>query len=114
MAETVQTLDPEQLGTDQLLDQIQQAKAAAAQLEGSLAVLLDELSRRYEVGDIDPSFSHNDWSFAWSAGRTRWEYPQEVAEIDALLKATKKRSEADGSAIRSTGASFWTIRPPKS
>ena len=105
---------PADLSTDHLLNQIAMVKAAAAQLDGSLAVLLDELSTRMESGDIDPSFNHNDWSFNWCAGRARWSYPQEVGEIEALLNATKKRSQADGSASRTLGNPFWTIKPPQS
>lgn len=115
MVELTQTveLDPAELTTDQLLDYATQIKAAQKQLEASMATLQDELTARVKTGDLDPSFSHDDWSFTWSAGRASWSYPQEVKEIEAILKATKKRAEGDGSATKTLGAPYWTIKEPK-
>lgn len=106
-------LDPAELTTDQLLDYATQIKAAQKQLEASLATLQDELTARVEAGDLDPSFTHEDWGFTWSAGRTRWAYPESVLTLEQQLKAARKTAEADGSATASTGAPYWTIREPK-
>jgi len=115
MADLTQTvqLDPAELTTDQLLDYACQIKAASKQLNSSLDAIQDELTARVEAGDLDPTFSHNDWGFTWSAGRRSWSYPEPVQALEAGLKAAKKAAEADGTATASTGAPYWTIREPK-
>ena len=115
MPELLQTVEvePGELTTDELLDYACQIRAGIKALEASKAAIDDELSRRFEAGNIDSNFTHNDWTFAWCEGRTKWSYPAEVVALEAGVKAAKKAAEADGSAQRSTGAPFWTIREPK-
>lgn len=115
MADLIQTreVEPGELTTDELLDYATQIRAGIKALEGSKAAIDDELSRRMEAGELDSNFTHNDWTFAWCEGRTKWTYPAGVKALEAGVKAAKQASEADGSATRSTGAPFWTIKEPR-
>ena len=114
MADSTQTLDLDQLTTDEVLDRLVQGRQALAALKADDEALLDRLDQLAANGEIDHGgFSHNDWSFAWSAGRRTWAYPDAVQGLEAQLKTAKKAAEADGSATATTGAAFWTIKPPK-
>jgi hypothetical protein len=114
MPDPAQTLDFEQLSTDELLDHLVAVRQAMAALKAQDEALLDRLSELVEQGELDPGgFTHQDFSFSWSAGRKSWSYPAEVQELETQTKAAKKASEADGTATASTGAPFWTIRPPQ-
>jgi len=114
MPDPAQALDFEQLSTDELLDHLVNGRQAMAALKAQDEALLDRLSELVEQGELDPGgFTHQDHSFSWSAGRRSWAYPAEVQELEAQAKAAKKASEADGTATASTGAPFWTIRPPQ-
>ena len=94
---------------DQVLDQITVTKAQIDLLQGRLAGLQDQLSAACDAGEIDATFSHNDWSFRLSSGRTTWEYsPAAKAQIKQLQDLDK----ASGAAIQKQGAPFWTIKAP--
>jgi hypothetical protein len=114
MAELTQALDLDQLSTDEVLDRLVAVRQAMAALKAQDEALLDRLSELVEAGELDPGgFTHQDFSFSWSAGRRSWAYPAAVQELEAQTKAAKKASEADGTATATTGAPFWTIRPPQ-
>jgi hypothetical protein len=114
MPDSAQTLDFEQLSTDELLDHLVSGRQAMAALKAQDEALLDRLSELVEAGELDPGgFAHQDHTFSWSAGRKSWAYPAAVQQIAAQAKAAKKASEADGTATATTGAPFWTIRPPQ-
>jgi hypothetical protein len=114
MADLTQTLDLDQLTTDEVLDQLVQVRQALAKLKASDEALLDRLDQLAEAGEVDQGgFSHQDYAFTWSAGRRSWTYPAGVLGLEAQAKAAKKASEADGSAVATTGSPFWTIKPPK-
>jgi hypothetical protein len=114
MAELTQTLDLDQLTTDEVLDQLVQVRQAMAALKAQDEALLDRLDQLAEAGEVDQGgFSHNDWAFSWSAGRKSWTYPAGVQGLEAQLKGAKKAAEADGSATAKTGEPFWTIKSPK-
>jgi hypothetical protein len=114
MADPAQTLDLEQLSTDELLNLLVGGRQAMAALKAQDEALLDRLSELVEQGELDPGgFTHNDHAFSWSAGRKSWSYPAAVQQIESQAKAAKKASEADGTATATIGAPFWTIRPPK-
>ena len=98
---------------DQLLELITARKASIAIAQDELTAALDRLNGLVEAGEIDATFSFNDWSFNWSPGRTTWDYPAQVKTIEATLKTSKKAAEADGSAIAKNGSPFWTVRSPK-
>jgi hypothetical protein len=71
---------------------------------------LDELA---EAGEIDRGgFSHNDWGISWSAGKAAYAYPADVQELEKKLKAAREAAKAAGTAVKTTGASFWTIKRP--
>lgn len=94
---------------DQILDQITATKAQIDLLQGRLAGLQDQLSAACDAGDIDATFSHNDWSFRLSPGRTTWKYS---AATTAQIKALQAADKAIGAATQTTGAAFWTIKAP--
>lgn len=107
-------VDLDAMDADQVLDRITEVRQALAKLKATDEALLDRLDALVAEGQIDPGgFSHNDWSFSYSAGRRSWDYPAGVKALDSQLKAAKKASEADGSAISTLGAPFWTIRSPQ-
>lgn len=102
------------MDADQVLDRITEVRSAMARLKASDEALLDRLTQLVDAGELDPGgFSHNDWSFTWIVGRRSWEYPAAVTGLEAQLKAAKRASEADGSALPVTGAPYWTIREPR-
>lgn len=111
------TLTPEAdltaLDTDDLLERTIAIKAAQKRLDGELAQLQEELTRRVDAGDLDPTFTHSDWGFILRSGKASYAYPLAVQKLDAGLKAAKKAAEADGSATKTTGAPFWSIRGPQ-
>jgi hypothetical protein len=114
MVEQTQTLDLDQLSTDEVLDHLVTVRQAMARLKATDDALLDRLDQLAEAGEVDQGgFSHQDYAFTWSAGRKSWTYPAGVQELDAQVKAAKKASEADGTATAKTGEPFWTIRAPK-
>ena len=108
MADPAQAPDP-----DQLLAFITLRKAQAARIQEELTEALEQLSELLTTGEIDATFSFDDHAFNWSEGRRTFTYPSEVAEIEGILKAAKKRAEEDGSATPKLGTPFWTIRAPK-
>ena len=97
---------------DGLLDQITVLKAQHKRLEQQLEPLLESLSAAMAAGQLDPSFSHNDWAFCHSAGRLSYAYPAAVGQIERQLKAAKEAAIQQGSATEKRGKPFWTIRPP--
>lgn len=114
MVDLTQTLDLEGLSADQTLDALIEVRRAIDWLKARDASLLDRLDHLAENGEVDQGgFSHNDWTFSWSAGRRSWSYPAAVQGLEAQLKTAKKAAEADGSATATTGASFWTIKSPR-
>jgi hypothetical protein len=98
---------------DALLDAITALKVQQKQLEQQLEPLLDSLGEAMVAGQLDPSFSYNDWAFAHSPGRLIYEFPAAVQQIEQQLKAAKEAAIQQGSATEKRGKPFWTIRPPK-
>ena len=97
---------------ERLLDQITALKAEHKRLEQQLEPLLESLSAAMASGQLDPAFSHNDWSFSHSAGRLSYAYPAAVEQIERQLKAAKEAAIQQGNATEKRGKPFWTIRPP--
>jgi len=98
---------------DALLDAVTAIKVQQKQLEQQLEPLLDSLGEAMVAGQLDPSFSHNDWAFAHSPGRLIYEFPAAVQQIEQQLKAAKESAIQQGSATEKRGKPFWTVRPPK-
>lgn len=97
-----------------LLSAIVSIKAEQKLLEAQLQALLDELDRRVAAGQIDPGgFDHDDWSFSYSEGKRKWEYPASVTALAQQLQSAQVQALADGSATATTGAPYWTIKGPK-
>jgi len=97
---------------ERLLDQITALKAEHKRLEQQLEPLLESLSAAMASGQLDPAFSHNDWSFCHCAGRLSYAYPAAVEQIERQLKAAKEAAIQQGRATEKRGKPFWTIRPP--
>ena len=98
---------------DDLLVAVTAIKAQQKELEQQLEPLLEALNTAMATGQLDPSFSHNDWAFAHSTGRLSYEFPPVVQQIEQQLKAAKEAAIQQGSASEKRGKPFWTIRPPK-
>ena len=98
---------------DDLLDAVTAIKAQQKELEQQLEPLLEALNTAMASGQLDPSFSHNDWAFAHSTGRLSYEFPPVVQQIEQQLKASKEAAIQQGSASEKRGKPFWTIRSPK-
>jgi len=114
MAEQTQAPDFEHLDADQLLDRLIATRCTIAKLQAEDDALLDRLDELAAAGEIDQGgFSHNDWSFSWSAGRKSYDYPAGVKALAAQVEQAKKAAKADGSATETLGTPFWTIRAPK-
>ena len=98
---------------DALLDAVTAIKAQQKELEQQIEPLLEALNTAMATGQLDPSFSHNDWAFSHSPGRLSYEFPAPVQQIEQQLKAAKENAIQQGSATEKRGKPFWTIRPPK-
>jgi hypothetical protein len=98
---------------DGLLDAVTAIKAQQKDLEKQLEPLLEALNAAMATGQMDPSFSHNDWAFCHSPGRLTYDFPPAVQRIEQQLKAAKEAAIQQGSAMEKRGKPFWTIRPPK-
>ena len=98
---------------DDLLDAVTAIKAQQKELEQQLEPLLEALNTAMASGQLDPSFSHNEWAFTHSTGRLSYEFLPVVQQIEQQLKAAKEVAIQQGSATEKRGKPFWTIRPPK-
>ena len=98
---------------DALLDAVTALKAQQKELEQQLEPLLESLNTAMAAGQLDPSFSHNDWAFAHSPGRLSYAFPRSVQQIEQQLKAAKDSAIQQGRATEKRGKPFWTIRAPK-
>jgi hypothetical protein len=96
-----------------LIEKIIDTETAIKRLEEQKETLRDELEALCLAGEIDPSFSYNDWSFNRSEGRRSYDYPPAVKQAEADVKALKKASEADGTATLKPSSPFWTIKAPR-
>jgi hypothetical protein len=100
-------------GVDGLLDALTAIKAQQKHLEQEIQPLLEDLNTAMATGQLDPSFSRNDWAFTHSPGRLSYEFPPAVQQIEQQLKAAKENAIQQGTATEKRGKPFWTIRPPK-
>ena len=117
MADFTQTfeVDLSDMGADQVLDHLIQLRTTKAALEAADAKALDRLDELADAGEIDrASFLHNDWGISWSTGKAAYAYPADVQELEKKLKAAREAAKAAGTATRTTGKSFWTIKRPES
>ena len=117
MADLAQALlaDLRAATADQVLDHLIKLRTMKAALEAADAYALDRLDELADAGEIDRGgFSHNDWPISWSAGKADYEYPSDVQKLEEKLKAAKDAAKAAGTATKTTGKSFWTIKKPGS
>jgi hypothetical protein len=117
MADLAQALltDLRAATADQVLDHLIKLRTMKAALEAADAYALDRLDELADAGEIDrASFSHNDWRISWSNGKTAYEYPADLQKLEEKLKAARDAAKAAGTATKTTGAAFWTIKRPGS
>jgi hypothetical protein len=117
MADLAQTFEADLsgMGADQVLDHLIKLRTMKAALEAADAYALDRLDELADAGEIDRGgFSHNDWPISWSAGKVAYVYPADVQELEEKLEAAKDAAKAAGTATKTTGKSFWTIKRPGS
>jgi len=116
MAELLQAVkaDLDAMDADRLLDNLIGIRRTMATLKAQDDAILDRLSNLHDAGEIDASFTHEDWNFSFCQGRRKWSYPENITALEAGLKAAKKAAEADGSATATRGASYWTVKEPQS
>ncbi|WP_259732097.1 MULTISPECIES: hypothetical protein [Synechococcales] len=103
----------EPIDLDALLDRITQLKAAQKSIETELTPLLDQLHAAFDSGELDASFSHNDFSFCWSPGRVSYTYPEPLRLQEQSLKQAQKSAIESGTATVQHGNPFWTIKAPR-
>jgi hypothetical protein len=96
-----------------LIERIIDTETAIKRLEEQKETLRDELEALCLAGEIDPSFTYNDWSFNRSEGRRSYDYPDTIKQAEADVKALKKASEADGTATLKPLSPSWTIKAPR-
>jgi hypothetical protein len=117
MADFTQTFEVNlsAMSADQVLDHLTNLRTIKADLEAADAKALDRLDELADAGEIDRGgFSHDDWGISWSAGKAAYDYPADVQELEEKLKAAREAAKAAGTATKTTGAPFWTIRRPGS
>lgn len=102
------------LSSDEVLNRLTHLRAQMKDVEAQDAILLGRLDELAAAGEIDQGgFTHNDWSFAHSDGKTSYSYPEPITQLEAQLKAAKDAAKANGTAVKVKGKkSFWTITPP--
>jgi hypothetical protein len=98
---------------DALLDAVTAIKAQQKELDQQLEPLLEAISTAMASGQLDPSFSHNDWGFCHNPGRLSYAFPPAVQQVEQQLKAAKDSAIQHGTATEKRGKPFWTIRAQK-
>ena len=111
VAEPAEQAEP--LDLDALLDRITQLKAAQKAIESELTSLMDQLHAAFDSGELDASFSHNDFSFCWSPGRLSYAYPETLRLQEQSSKQAQKSAVESGTATIQHGNPFWTIKAPR-
>lgn len=107
MPSPVATAQPQDL--NQTLERITAIKAQIKLLESQLDAALDSITDAMQAGDLDPSFSYDDWSFAYHNGRLSTTYSDQAK---AAIKGIQEADISSGRAVQRQGAGFWTIKAP--
>ena len=104
------------LSADEVLDRLTHLRAHKKDVEALDAFYLDRLDELAAAGEIDQGgFTHNDWKFSYSDGKTSYRYPEPITKLEAQLKAAKEAAKANGTAVKVKGEkAYWTITPPQS
>jgi hypothetical protein len=107
--------DLSSMTADQVLDHLTGLRKIKAALEAADAKALERLDELADAGEIDRGgFSHNDWGISWSAGKATYVYPADVQELEKNLKKARDAAKAAGTATKTTGNPYWTIKRPGS
>lgn len=75
--------------------------------------LLEELLLLHDLGKVDPKLEIDGWILQWSAGRQSYDYPDDVAALEAQLQSLKEAAVATGRATPKPVSPFWTVRKPR-
>ena len=108
------TLNLENLSADQALDALIEVRRAIDWLKTRDASLLARLDELAAEGEIDQGgFTHAGWSFSHSDGKTSYEYPEQIKQLEEKLKAAQEAAKANGTAVKTKGEkAFWTVKSP--
>lgn len=107
MSTPVATSQPTDLS--QTLAWITTVKAQIKLLESQLESALDTITDAMQAGDLDPAFTHDDWSFSYHSGRISTTYS---TQAKAAIKGIQEADITSGQAVQRQGAGFWTIKAP--
>jgi hypothetical protein len=108
------TLNLENLSANQTLNALIAVRQAINWLKTRDEALLDRLDELAAAGMIDQGgFKHAGWSFSHSDGRTSYDYPEPITQLEEQISAAKEAAKANGTAVKVKGKNaFWTITPP--
>lgn len=114
MTTTTATAPQAQATADQLAQEIASIQADIDSLSDHKAELLGILSTLHDLGQVDSKVQTNDgWTLQWSAGRAAYDYPPDIAELEAQLQAAKEAAVASKRAQPKPLKPFWTVRKPR-
>ena len=108
------TLDLRNLSADQTVRALIEVRRAIDWLKTRDISLLARLDELVAAGEIDQGgFTHAGWSFSHSDGKTSYEYPEPITNLEEELKAAKEAAKINGTAVKTKGEkAFWTVKSP--
>ena len=108
------TLDLRNLSADQTVSALIAVRKGIDWLKTRDASLLARLDELAAEGEIDQGgFMHAGWSLSHSDGKTSYEYPEPITQLEEELKAAKEAAKANGTAVKTKGEkAFWTVKSP--
>ena len=93
--------DLKALNANEVLDRITRTRLLKKDVKAQEALLLERLDELAAAGEIDQGgFTHNEWSFAHSDGKTSYTYPEPITKLEAQLKTAKEAAKANGTAVK--------------
>ena len=95
---------------DALIHVTHQIKHYTAKKEQLNAALTTQL----ELGKVEATTTFDGFSFAFSAGRRTYDYPDNITALEADLQEAKAVAIAAGRAKERHGKPYWTVRELKS
>ena len=96
-----------------ILDSIRHANQQKKAWEAHYKALLDGLTTHRDLGHVEDSFKDQNWSFRWSPGKTTYEWPASIIELQAQLLEAQEAAVVAKTAIQKPSTPFWTVTPPK-
>ena len=103
----------EGVGLQVILNSIRHAAQQKKTWEAHYKALLEALTTHRDLGHVEDSFKDQDWSFRWSPGKTTYEWPANIIELQAQLMEAQEAAVVTRTAIQKPSTPFWTVTPPK-